>query len=545
MSQFGQAQKQSTKSAPQSGTGCFGAQRPVKNTSHENPFCINQQPTGSIFGASASIFGGASQPVTFGGQSQPLSFGGAAQPVTFGGQSQPLSFGGAAQPVPYGGVTQPVSFGGAAQPVSFGGTVQSVPYGGQSQPLSFGGATQPLSFGGATQPLSFGGATQPVPYGGATQPLSFGGATQPVPYGGQSQPLSFGGVTQPVPYGGQSQPLSFGGETQPLLFGGASQPVPYGGQSQPLSLGNQSQFGFKFGAQTPSVPGFGTQQYPSAISFQSQPGVGSDQYPNVAIQRIDDNQTNASISYQSICDNPYGTLPDFSSLLKDNKTTSFENTPAPQKDQSDYVPIRYPYSMRHQMSHVNRRRAFATELTESKPLEDPHIFFKPYDSIKRLVIEPIQPVGGLMTPVIIEDSPKQSHPPKLERVEYHTNPTMSQLCSMSDDQLSQVNGFSIIRDGYGRVDFCDQVTLTGLDLDQLVNITQGEVQIYDDNKSPPLGTGLNHPAIVTLYNCLPKREGSSLARYKTKIEKQTVAMGAELISYDMIEGNWVFKVSHW
>jgi hypothetical protein len=50
--------------------------------------------------------------------------------------------------------------------------------------------------------------------------------------------------------------------------------------------------------------------------------------------------------------------------------------------------------------------------------------------------------------------------------------------------------------------------VTGVDLADVVDIVKGSVEVYDDerhkNTKPIVGEKLNKPAVITLYNILPK-----------------------------------------
>lgn len=54
--------------------------------------------------------------------------------------------------------------------------------------------------------------------------------------------------------------------------------------------------------------------------------------------------------------------------------------------------------------------------------------------------------------------------------QYITQPGISLLQRMSDDELAEVSNFMVIRDGYGEIKWEGKTDVRGLDLDELVVI---------------------------------------------------------------------------
>lgn len=127
------------------------------------------------------------------------------------------------------------------------------------------------------------------------------------------------------------------------------------------------------------------------------------------------------------------------------------------------------------------------------------------------------------------------------------------LWSMGQAELSRVRELSVSRKGVGVVTFhgstdCRSL-VTGGRLSQIVVLRPGEVVVYpDQDKKPPVGMGLNKPATITLYGCLPKVKGSwdsnMREKYKNRVKHMTQAKGAELLEYDCDQGVWQFRVQH-
>jgi len=116
-----------------------------------------------------------------------------------------------------------------------------------------------------------------------------------------------------------------------------------------------------------------------------------------------------------------------------------------------------------------------------------------------------------------------------------------------------VADFEIGCRGVGRITFLEPIDLRGeRDLCHTVVFQNKSVAVYpDDNNKPPVGQGLNHPAIIRLEHCYPvnKETGQPVVdtadpRVKRKIEKLKGMEDTEFISYDAATGTWEFRVEH-
>ncbi|KAK2995685.1 hypothetical protein RJ640_013483 [Escallonia rubra] len=75
----------------------------------------------------------------------------------------------------------------------------------------------------------------------------------------------------------------------------------------------------------------------------------------------------------------------------------------------------------------------------------------------------------------------------------------------------------------------------------------------DEGKKPPVGQGLNKPAVITLLNvkCTDKKtgqkyiDGPKVDKYREMLIKKAVDQGAEFVSYDPAAGEWKFRVEHY
>jgi len=118
-------------------------------------------------------------------------------------------------------------------------------------------------------------------------------------------------------------------------------------------------------------------------------------------------------------------------------------------------------------------------------------------------------------------------------------------------ELRCVRDLTISREGVGRITFPGETDCLGLDLERLVRMEVGEVLVYPETGfKPPVGEGLNKPAVVTMHQCYPPNSGRMLQdpkaqeRYKRKIKQMTEEKQATFIDYDCITGVWEFSVDH-
>lgn len=143
--------------------------------------------------------------------------------------------------------------------------------------------------------------------------------------------------------------------------------------------------------------------------------------------------------------------------------------------------------------------------------------------------------------------------PVLTKRGYFTVPALRDLQSMSQESLSQVQGFEVHREGFGSIVWEDNVDLRHIDLDKVVRIDQNYVSVYETPESAPdVGMGLNRPAVVTLVNVKPKQNEmmeeptqEEIEKFTRKIEKATRRCGAKLLGYSVQKGEWRMRVPAW
>lgn len=90
--------------------------------------------------------------------------------------------------------------------------------------------------------------------------------------------------------------------------------------------------------------------------------------------------------------------------------------------------------------------------------------------------------------------------PILEKEGYLTIPTIPDLYNMSDDEIENVNNFTIYNN-YGSILFPGKTNLKNLNLDEIIDISDRNVTVYkfSENKHK-IGFGLNKESIITLNN---------------------------------------------
>jgi len=123
---------------------------------------------------------------------------------------------------------------------------------------------------------------------------------------------------------------------------------------------------------------------------------------------------------------------------------------------------------------------------------------------------------------------------------------------LSDAELSCVQELRVGRERVGHVTFHGVTDCRGLlhRLPDLLVVQQGEIIVYPDQSSKPeLGQGLNKPASVVLYGCMPKSktkfsDPSVREKYRKRVAQMTEEKGATFEDYNCDDGTWRFRVHH-
>jgi hypothetical protein len=139
--------------------------------------------------------------------------------------------------------------------------------------------------------------------------------------------------------------------------------------------------------------------------------------------------------------------------------------------------------------------------------------------------------------------------PVLTKEGYVTYPSMQVLRSMTDEELSCVYRFRISRRGVGSIEWEGNTDLRSLNLDELVDIDNKSIAVYEDvssDEKPQVGVGLNKPAVLTLCDIYPGDKSASQDMYfafEEKLKKVCKKRSADFRSYDIETGEWSFRVA--
>uniref|UniRef100_A0A182N4M8 Nuclear pore complex protein Nup98-Nup96 n=1 Tax=Anopheles dirus TaxID=7168 RepID=A0A182N4M8_9DIPT len=157
---------------------------------------------------------------------------------------------------------------------------------------------------------------------------------------------------------------------------------------------------------------------------------------------------------------------------------------------------------------------------------------------------------------LLEDA--EPHPTGivLRRVGYYTIPSLDDIVQLMDEEgRCVVPNFTIGRKGYGNVYFNEPIDVAGLNLDEIVHFRHKEVIIYpDDENKPPVGSGLNRKAQITLDQVWPhdktlhepikEPQRLALMDYEGKLRRVCDKHDTRFLEYRPDTGSWVFKVEH-
>eukprot|EP00930_Biecheleria_cincta_P045237 TRINITY_DN31184_c0_g1_i1.p1 TRINITY_DN31184_c0_g1~~TRINITY_DN31184_c0_g1_i1.p1 ORF type:complete len:972 (+),score=113.30 TRINITY_DN31184_c0_g1_i1:157-3072(+) len=126
------------------------------------------------------------------------------------------------------------------------------------------------------------------------------------------------------------------------------------------------------------------------------------------------------------------------------------------------------------------------------------------------------------------------------------------LWELDEEELSHVKDLLVGREDVGFVVFHGETDCRGFlqILPSILLVEHGEIVVYPDStQKPPIGKGLNKPASVVLYGCMPKprtklTDSRAQERYKQRVAEMTEEKGAIFEDYDCNTGTWKFRVNH-
>ncbi|CAD7937075.1 unnamed protein product [Amoebophrya sp. A120] len=112
-----------------------------------------------------------------------------------------------------------------------------------------------------------------------------------------------------------------------------------------------------------------------------------------------------------------------------------------------------------------------------------------------------------------------------------------------------VHELTVHKRDVGQVTFHGVTDVRGINFREVVQLSRGCVVVYppplfSEETKPPVGEGLNKPASVIMYNCLPPANFADPQAYLDRVRNMTVEKGAEFLGYDGHSGIWQFRVKH-
>ncbi|KAF4475973.1 Nucleoporin NUP145 [Colletotrichum fructicola Nara gc5] len=136
---------------------------------------------------------------------------------------------------------------------------------------------------------------------------------------------------------------------------------------------------------------------------------------------------------------------------------------------------------------------------------------------------------------------------------YWMSPTKETIAGMTRTQRQRVGSFTVGRDNVGSVKFKPEVDLTNIDLDEIfggiVILETRSATVYPiAAKKPPVGKGLNVPALISLEQSWPrgreKRPGHDVKRVAKHVERLRRIENTAFEEYNPDTGVWKFSVEH-
>ncbi|KAH8662725.1 nucleoporin autopeptidase-domain-containing protein [Ilyonectria robusta] len=132
------------------------------------------------------------------------------------------------------------------------------------------------------------------------------------------------------------------------------------------------------------------------------------------------------------------------------------------------------------------------------------------------------------------------------------------ILAMNKDQRKSLAGLTIGRDNVGLIRFKVPVDLTNIDLEGLLGglviLETRSATVYPDSvgNKPPIGKGLNVPALISLEHSWPRRwmrgrgqpEVETGPQLTSHIERLKNVEGTRFESYSEEDGVWTFSVNH-
>ena len=119
-------------------------------------------------------------------------------------------------------------------------------------------------------------------------------------------------------------------------------------------------------------------------------------------------------------------------------------------------------------------------------------------------------------------------------------PSYEKLLQMSNLELSRIKNFTLYNNN-GIIEFLGYSDLRNLDLDEIVQIDNKTISIYENLERPLKGMGLNKPAFITILN-ICSRNNLNLCSFKKKLAKKIKKMNGKLLLINTKENLIIFKI---
>lgn len=548
-----------------SSTAAFGfgaTSTPAFGATSTPAFGAASTPAFGGFGAASTPAFGATSAPAFGATSTPaFSFSAASTPA-FGATSAP-AFGAASTPLfgaastPAFGSTGGSLFGGAAQKPATGGfsfTPTSTPAFGATSTPAFGAPSSGGLFGAASTP-AFGTGTGGL-FGAQTSTPAFSFSSQPA--AGQLALVPAGGVGQAQPPGVATSPYGTLPEAPkvtplPEYRVGLTQRMlapPSGGPPRPVALITPRSLTPHGGAKLrPRRPVSATRMSRSPAEFfaAAAAGAGGTLGLGLTPSTVSTTPGNGSVNGTPGSSNIF--------VPRDNPRKLFIREPLPSTEAAGGVSVS-PAAGGNGANGTPARslRTPGSGLKLSPGMRRPSndMVNGSGEGLGRLRHENGAGASGQG----ISDAQVSALLPSLRRQDYYTEPSLVQLAAMAREEpesLAEVANFTVGRRGVGAVRWLEPVDVRGLDLDALVDLARGSVEVYlEGGAKPDVGEGLNRPAEVTMLKVFkldkdtgkPTQEAEAVERFTRKLKKIAAEQSARFVSYDGATGTWKFEVEH-
>jgi hypothetical protein len=151
----------------------------------------------------------------------------------------------------------------------------------------------------------------------------------------------------------------------------------------------------------------------------------------------------------------------------------------------------------------------------------------------------VRHVAEAPQPDVGSDNIDPNHVPILTRADYFTRPSIKDMALMTVEQLLRIDNFQIERQDVGSIQWPGITDVRGLNLDELVSIDHGAVEVYQDDR-PPVGNALNKGAVISLRVNRQAASDEEANMLQKRIRHLTEKSGHTFISYDL--NTWIFSV---